>query len=48
MPKIVEPELSHRIIGCCMKVHSELGKTCKEKYYQGALAIAFEKEGVAF
>lgn len=48
MANLVEPDLSYKLIGFCMKVHSELGKTCKEKYYQDALEILLEKEGINY
>ena len=36
--------LTHRIIGCAMKVHSALGSGFPEVIYQRALAIEFEKQ----
>ena len=41
-------ELTHRIIGCCMQVHSTLGNGFQEKIYQRALAIEFSVEGIDF
>lgn len=41
-------ELTHRIIGCAMKVHSTLGNGFQEVIYQRALAIEMELEGLAF
>ena len=41
-------ELTHRIIGCAMKVHSTLGNGFQEVIYQRALAIELEKHGLAF
>ncbi|MEL6560124.1 MAG: GxxExxY protein [Bacteroidota bacterium] len=41
-------ELTHRIIGCAMKVHSALGNGFQEVIYQRALAIEFENQGLAF
>ncbi len=41
-------ELTHRIIGCAMKVHSTLGNGFQEKIYQRALAIEMEKQGLVF
>jgi GxxExxY protein len=41
-------ELTHKIIGCAMKVHSTLGNGFQEVIYQRALAIEFQKQGVAF
>ncbi len=40
-------ELTHRIIGCAMKVHSTLGSGFPEVIYQRALAIEFEKQGLS-
>lgn len=31
--KIVHPELSYEITGICFKIHSELGRFCREKQY---------------
>ncbi|MBK6825118.1 MAG: GxxExxY protein [Saprospiraceae bacterium] len=41
-------ELTHKIIGCAMKVHSTLGNGFQEVIYQRALAIEFEKQGLGF
>ena len=41
-------ELTHKIIGCCMTVHSVLGNGFQEVIYQRALVIEFEKQGIAF
>jgi GxxExxY protein len=41
-------DLTHKIIGCCMKVHSVLGGGFQEVIYQRALAIEFDKQGVAY
>ena len=41
-------ELTHKIIGCAMKVHSTLGNGFQEIIYQGALAIEMEKNGLSF
>jgi len=41
-------ELTHRIIGCAMKVHSTLGNGFQEVIYQRALAIEMEKQGLGF
>lgn len=40
--------LTHKIIGCAMKVHSTLGNGFQEVIYQRALAIEFEKQGLGF
>jgi len=41
-------EVTHRIIGCAMKVHSVLGNGFQEVIYQRALAIEMEKQGLGF
>lgn len=41
-------ELTHKIIGCAMKVHSTLGNGFQEVIYQRALAIEMEKQDLSF
>ncbi len=41
-------ELTHKIIGCAMKVHSTLGNGFQELIYQRALGIEFQKQGISF
>jgi GxxExxY protein len=41
-------ELTHKIIGCAMKVHATLGSGFQEVIYQRALAIEMEKQGLGF
>ncbi len=41
-------ELTHKIIGCAMKVHATLGNGFQEVIYQRALAIEMEKQGLYF
>jgi GxxExxY protein len=41
-------EITHKIIGCAMKVHSTLGNGFQEVIYQRALAIEMQKQGLAF
>jgi GxxExxY protein len=41
-------ELTHKIIGCAMKVHSTLGNGFQEVIYQRALAIEMRKQGLDF
>ncbi len=41
-------ELTHKIIGCAMKVHSTLGNGFQEVIYQRALAIEMSKQGLGY
>lgn len=41
-------ELTHKIIGCAMKVHSTLGNGFQEVIYQRALAIEMHKQGLNY
>ena len=41
-------ELTHRIIGCSMKVHSTLGNGFQEVIYQRALAIEMGNQSLSF
>lgn len=45
---MIYEELTHKIIGCSMKVHSTLGNGFQEVIYQRALAIEMEKQGLGF
>ncbi|NJL90771.1 MAG: GxxExxY protein [Coleofasciculaceae cyanobacterium SM2_1_6] len=40
--------LTHKIIGCAMKVHSTLGNGFQEVIYQRALAIEMGKQGLCY
>jgi GxxExxY protein len=44
----INDDLTYKIIGCAMAVHSTLGNGFQEVIYQRALAIEFEKKGIAF
>jgi GxxExxY protein len=44
---IVHKELSYKIVGCAMEVHSKLGSGFLEKVYENALMVLFRKEGIA-
>jgi GxxExxY protein len=41
-------ELTHKIIGCAMKVHSALGPGFQEKIYQRAMVIEMGKQRLLF
>ncbi|MEO7311593.1 MAG: GxxExxY protein [Chitinophagaceae bacterium] len=41
-------ELTHKIIGCAMKVHTVLGSGFQEVIYQRAMAIEMQKQGLSF
>jgi GxxExxY protein len=41
-------EITHKIIGCAMKVHAVLGNGFQEIIYQRALAIEMQKQGLSF
>ncbi len=41
-------EITHKIIGCAMKIHSTLGSGFQEKIYQRALAIELFKSGLRY
>jgi GxxExxY protein len=41
-------KLTHKIIGCAMKVHSALGNGFQEVIYQRALAIEMAYENISF
>jgi len=44
----VFPELSGRIIGCAMEVHSRLGPGLLESVYEECLCHEFARSGIAF
>jgi GxxExxY protein len=41
-------ELTHKIIGCAMKVHATLGSGFQEVIYKRALAIELAKQNLRF
>lgn len=41
-------EITHKIIGCAMKVHSSLGNGFQEVIHQRALAIEFNKQNLNY
>lgn len=48
MEEYKHSDLTHKIIGCAMQVHSFLGNGFQEVIYQRALAIEFVKAGLNF
>jgi GxxExxY protein len=46
--RILHREISYRIVGLAMQVHTELGYGFLEKIYENALAIMFEENGIGF
>lgn len=48
MSEEIDDELTYKIIGCAMKVHSTMGNGFQELIYQRALAAEFEKKGIQF
>jgi GxxExxY protein len=43
---IVHKELSYKIVGCAMEVHSKLGPGFLEKVYENSLMVLFQREGI--
>ena len=48
MRKEFNDELTYKIIGCGMKVHSAIGSGFQEKIYQRAMLIEMEDQGLSF
>jgi len=48
MKEEIKDDLTFKVIGCAMKVHSTLGNGFQEKIYQRALAIELANAGVDF
>lgn len=46
--KIVEPELSYRLMGILFGVHSALGGRYQEKYYQRAVELALKQSNLKY
>lgn len=40
--------LTHKIIGCAMKVHATLGSGFQELIYQRSMVVEMEKQGLGF
>lgn len=48
MPKIVQKELSYKIMGILFSIHNELGNRYQEKYYQRAIEEGLKQEKLKF
>ena len=48
LQQMKDKDLTHNIIGSCMKVHSTLGNGFQEVIYQRALVIEMKKQGLSF
>ena len=48
MAKLVYPKLSYKIVGALFKVHSKLGGSYQEKYYQRAVALELKDSGLSY
>lgn len=46
--KELHADLTHKIIGCAMKVHNTLGNGFQEVIYQRCLAIEFDNNGIYY
>lgn len=46
--KEINDDLTYKIIGSAMKVHSQLGNGFQEVIYQRAMGIEMEKHGLIF
>ena len=48
MPKIIQKELSYKIMGILFSVHNALGNRYQEKYYQKAIEEGLKEENINF
>ncbi len=48
MVKLIEKELSYKIVGVLFKVHKNLGRYCREKQYGDLFAKLLEEENIKF
>lgn len=47
-PKVIHKDLSYKIVGILFEVYNELGYGYKEKFYEKALEVALNEQGVQF
>jgi GxxExxY protein len=45
-PSIPHSDITYRIIGCAMRVHTRMGPGLRERHYQRALTAEMQKEGL--
>lgn len=48
MADLIEKDLVYQIVGCAVRVHSEVGRGLREKTYERALCIELQHSGLAF
>jgi GxxExxY protein len=46
--ELLEKELVYRIVGCALTVHNTLGPGFREKTYENALCVEFQRQGIRF
>ena len=47
-PEYKYSDITEKIIGCAMKVHSKMGNGYREAIYQKCLEVEFKKAGLLF
>ena len=48
MPKLINSELTEKIIGCAITVHKSLGPGLLEKFYEEALCLELESKNLKY
>jgi GxxExxY protein len=48
MAKIVEKDLSYKIVGLCFKVHKKLGRFARERQYSDELETLFRQDNIHY
>jgi GxxExxY protein len=48
MTELIHPELSYKIIGCCLNVYNTLGGGYQEKVYQSAVSRELANSKISF